>query len=221
MELYLPFFFLKPNLTPRHVCLGVKTCMFILCDSLTRPIKKVNSTRKFYQNKCIDRKLWALILSTVKKLFLLILSRFSRIHVHVHGLTVPFACMKRLGLAFKFGLKFLVGGSVPIILISLVDQAIGTWLRGRCLLQQTLERGTPPPSKIYQKRTSENAGNQAPEAQKCSEAHTHPTDSHFCNLNYFHAFYIFTIKFFVQFPNFPIRCKLIASWVQINYVTQR
>ena len=34
-----------------------------------------------------------------------------------------FACVKRLGLAFKFGFKFPVGGSVLIIFISLVSLA--------------------------------------------------------------------------------------------------
>ena len=34
-------------------------------------------------------------------------------------LTALFVCMKRLGLAFKFGFKFPVGGSVPTLFISL------------------------------------------------------------------------------------------------------
>ena len=48
------------------------------------------------------------------------LSPFSRVNIHVDGLTVLFAYVKRLGLAFKFRFKFPVGGSVPVIFISLI-----------------------------------------------------------------------------------------------------
>jgi hypothetical protein len=40
----------------------------------------------------------------------------------VDGLTVVVACVKRLGLAFKFGFKFPVVGSVPVLFISLIGR---------------------------------------------------------------------------------------------------
>ena len=40
----------------------------------------------------------------------------------VDGLTVIFACVSRLGLVFKFGFKFLVGGSVPVLFMSLIGR---------------------------------------------------------------------------------------------------
>ena len=49
------------------------------------------------------------------KLYWQILSQFSRIHIHVDGLKALFVCVKRLGMAFKFGFKFPVGGSAPDI----------------------------------------------------------------------------------------------------------
>jgi hypothetical protein len=50
---------------------------------------KAKSTRKFYLNECINTKLWALlkILSWIS----------SRIYIRAEGLTVLFACVKRLG----------------------------------------------------------------------------------------------------------------------------
>jgi hypothetical protein len=56
------------------------------------------------------------------KLYWQILSQFSRIHIHVDGLKALFVCVKRLGMAFKFGFKFPVGGSAPDI------QPIQKWL---------------------------------------------------------------------------------------------
>ena len=64
--------------------------------------------RKFSLNK------W--IIESSQSFFWQILSWFSRIHIHVDGLTVLFECVKRLGLqAFIFGFKFPVGGSAPDI----------------------------------------------------------------------------------------------------------
>ena len=55
----------------------------------------------------------------LKSLFVNFKPRFSRaVHIYVDGLTALFPCVKRLGLAFKFGFKLPLGGNVPVIFIS-------------------------------------------------------------------------------------------------------
>jgi hypothetical protein len=56
-------------------------------------------------------KLWALL----KSFFVNFKPVFKNTYcIYVDGLTALFACVKRLGLAFNFGFKFPVGGSVKL-----------------------------------------------------------------------------------------------------------
>ena len=75
--------------------------------------KEVKSTRKFCLNKCINRNFSALL----KRFFVNFKPVFKNTHIHVDGLTAFSACVKRLGLGFKFGFKFPVEGRVPVLFI--------------------------------------------------------------------------------------------------------
>ena len=72
----------------------------------------------------------------------------SRIHIRVDGLSALFACVKRLGLAFKFGFKFQIGDSVPALVISLERSCRNNALLGSFRFWLTFTANVKPLTKL-------------------------------------------------------------------------